>query len=144
MIETFKKEPYTFLSNMYPCEVLYKGRVFKSSEAAYQSAKSGDENWKDWCASEDNPYLIKKKSRQVDIKEDWDEYKKKVMWNILKRKYSIEPLRSKLLETGDEFIQEGNWWGDKFWGVCLKTGEGENYLGRMLMEIRRRIKDGEL
>ena len=53
-------------------------------------------------------------------------------------KFSHEPLRSKLIATGSEYIQEGNWWGDTFWGVDLKADHphGDNRLGIMLMEIR--------
>lgn len=32
---------------------------------------------------------------------------------------------------------EGNTWGDKFWGVC--DGEGENHLGKLLMEVRAEL-----
>jgi predicted NAD-dependent protein-ADP-ribosyltransferase YbiA (DUF1768 family) len=31
-------------------------------------------------------------------------------------------------------------WGDKFWGVDLETGEGENNLGILLMELREMLK----
>ncbi|CAM0109837.1 hypothetical protein VPH166E361_0119 [Vibrio phage 166E36-1] len=49
-------------------------------------------------------------------------------------------LRSKLLDTSDVELVEGNWWGDKYWGVCLKTGEGENNLGKLLMKVREDLK----
>jgi predicted NAD-dependent protein-ADP-ribosyltransferase YbiA (DUF1768 family) len=29
---------------------------------------------------------------------------------------------------------EENTWGDTFWGIC--KGQGENHLGRLLMQIR--------
>jgi predicted NAD-dependent protein-ADP-ribosyltransferase YbiA (DUF1768 family) len=51
--------------------------------------------------------------------------------------------RRKLLSTGNSEIQEGNWWGDKFFGVDLKTGEGQNLLGKMIMDIRKEIKEEE-
>lgn len=35
-------------------------------------------------------------------------------------------------------MKKGNYWGDKFWGVCLKTGEGQNYLGRIIKLIREK------
>jgi len=35
---------------------------------------------------------------------------------------------TKLLSTGNCEIQEGNYWGDTFWGVC--KGKGENNLGK--------------
>jgi predicted NAD-dependent protein-ADP-ribosyltransferase YbiA (DUF1768 family) len=36
-------------------------------------------------------------------------------------------------------LTEGNHWGDTFWGVDLRTGKGRNYLGRILMSVRREI-----
>lgn len=30
---------------------------------------------------------------------------------------------------GKKYIQEGNRWGDKFWGVCFKMNKGFNYFG---------------
>lgn len=45
-------------------------------------------------------------------------------------------LARKLCDTGDAHLVEGNSWGDTFWGVDNATGEGENRLGRILMEVR--------
>ena len=52
----------------------------------------------------------------------------------LRCKFQVPELREKLLATGDEELIEGNWWNDKFWGVC--KGEGCNMLGLILMEVR--------
>lgn len=61
------------------------------------------------------------------------------MRECLEQKFAQEPFRTWLLETGDEPIQEGNYWGDSFWGVDKKKGQGENWLGKLLMEIRDRL-----
>jgi predicted NAD-dependent protein-ADP-ribosyltransferase YbiA (DUF1768 family) len=58
------------------------------------------------------------------------------MEECIKQKFNQEPFKTKLLETGSKHIQEGNRWGDKFWGVCLKTNKGKNHLGRLIMEVR--------
>ena len=65
------------------------------------------------------------------------------MKHSLIQKFNQEPYKSKLLNTENEFIQEGNMWNDKFWGVCLKTGKGENNLGRMIMDIRTKLRGCE-
>lgn len=39
-------------------------------------------------------------------------------------------------------ITEGNYWNDKFWGVCLKSNQGQNHLGKLLMNIREEIENG--
>ena len=52
-------------------------------------------------------------------------------------KFNQNPeLKRKLIATGDAVLVEENYWGDKFWGVCSKTGEGENHLGIILMKTR--------
>ncbi len=48
-----------------------------------------------------------------------------------------EDLRYNLLSTGEEWLEEGNSWGDTYWGTSLETGEGLNMLGIILMNVRR-------
>ena len=50
--------------------------------------------------------------------------------------------KQKLLNTGDAEIQEGNAWGDLFWGVDIITGEGKNKLGKRIMLIRKILREG--
>jgi predicted NAD-dependent protein-ADP-ribosyltransferase YbiA (DUF1768 family) len=54
--------------------------------------------------------------------------------------YVYKNLGDMLLSTGDELLIEGNTWGDTYWGVDLKTGIGENKLGKILMKVREEIK----
>jgi predicted NAD-dependent protein-ADP-ribosyltransferase YbiA (DUF1768 family) len=49
-------------------------------------------------------------------------------------------LRRQLILTGNEQLIEGNNWGDTFWGVDLRTGKGDNHLGKILMQIREVLK----
>ena len=53
---------------------------------------------------------------------------------VFEKFYRNKELRKKLLETGDRYLEETNWWGDDFWGVC--NGEGRNELGKILMKVR--------
>lgn len=145
MIKSFKGD-YSFLSNFIPCEIQYKGRVYKSVEHAYMSAKNDSPEWKEFCEKTWKPGDVKKKGREVELVPDWEERKRKVMWVCLKKKFRQEPFRSKLIATGDQYIQEGNWWGDVYWGVNLKVDppKGKNVLGRMIMAIRERLINEEL
>jgi predicted NAD-dependent protein-ADP-ribosyltransferase YbiA (DUF1768 family) len=65
------------------------------------------------------------------------------MYDLLKLKFVEEPFRTKLLNTGDVEIIEGNYWGDVFWGVDMNKDEGQNILGRLIMKIRKEIRDGK-
>ena len=53
---------------------------------------------------------------------------------VFEKFYRNKELRKKLLETGDRYLEETNWWGDDFWGGC--NGEGRNELGKILMKVR--------
>lgn len=142
MVEQFKDE-YRWLSNFYPCRVLFRGELYQSVEYAYMSAKSQDEEWKEMCReAKEKPGQIKQKSRQLALVPNWEVIKIEVMRACLEFKFSQEPLKTWLLETGDKNLQEGNTWGDTFWGIDLETGEGENNLGKLIMDIRANLRKG--
>ena len=46
MIGSFRNE-YAFLSNMYPCRVLYDGIMYSNAKAAFQAQKCVDEKQKE-------------------------------------------------------------------------------------------------
>jgi ribA/ribD-fused uncharacterized protein len=105
------------------------------------SEKREDLKWKEFCATNSSAD-VKKKSRSIKLRSDWDRIKIRVMFEVLRIKFSIPELQSKLLATGNQELIEGNDWGDEFWGVNKHTGVGRNFLGRILMHIRQEIRDG--
>jgi len=138
MIREFK-DNYRWLSNFYPCKVVYNGKIFMSVENAYQSAKWDDDRWIKFCQIK-SPGIVKSASREVKIdRKMWDQERLKVMEICLSQKFYQEPFKSMLITTGVEELQEGNNWGDEFWGVNLKTGKGQNQLGKLIMLIRDRL-----
>lgn len=140
MIREFKNE-FRWLSNFYPVKIILDGVQFQSIEHAYMSQKSDDIKWKNFCSNYNSKAGdVKKQSRTIKLKSNWDEIKLEVMKECIRQKFSQEPFRTKLLKTGNEHIQEGNMWNDKFWGVCLKTNKGENNLGKLIMDIRTSLK----
>ena len=140
MITEFQNE-YRWLSNFAPVKIKLDGLEFPSVEHAYMSAKSDDTEWKKFCSNPNNKAGdVKRQSRNITLKEDWNEIKLEVMANCIKQKFNIEPYRTKLLETKDKHLQEGNRWNDKFWGVCLKTNKGENNLGKLIMNVRSELQ----
>lgn len=93
-----------------------------------------------FCQIASNPGEVKRAGRNVDLVSNWEIIKKLVMMELVEKKFRQEPYRTLLLNTGDEEIQEGNWWGDKYWGVCLKTLSGQNTLGIIIMNMREKLK----
>ena len=66
---------------------------------------------------------------------DWNDRKIEAMYNSVRLKFTQNPgIKEKLIETKDYYLEEGNTWGDRFWGTV--NGEGENKLGIILMQIR--------
>lgn len=65
------------------------------------------------------------------------------MRDLVQDKFAEHPrLAQLLLDTGDALLIEGNNWGDSFWGVTRNgDGDGANYLGKILMEIRRGLRE---
>ncbi|GAA5501065.1 N-glycosidase YbiA [Deinococcus xinjiangensis] len=137
MITEFQGK-YRFLSNFWPCQIVMRGQVFPSVENAYQAAKTLDLEARQaftCCASG----AAKKLGRRLELRPDWDEVKEDLMLRMLRMKFRGE-LAELLLGTADAHLQEGNRWGDRYWGVDLQTGVGENRLGSLLMTVRAELR----
>lgn len=136
MIEEFKGE-YRWLSNFAPVDIKWENDiVYPSVEHFFVSWKTNHVPTKRKIAGMEHPAQAKKYGQKLDLPDNWEQMKDMVMMIGLIEKFQQEPYKTKLLETNDEVIQEGNWWGDTYWGIDLKTGEGQNKLGKMIMEVR--------
>jgi ribA/ribD-fused uncharacterized protein len=138
VIRKFKNE-YRWLSNFAPCYIILDNAEYQSVEHAYMSAKSDDKEWKHFCQTEPKASSVKKVSADMSLIDDWTSKRVEIMKQCLCQKYAQEPYKSLLIATKHKYLQEGNNWEDKFWGVCLETNEGENILGKLIMEIRERL-----
>lgn len=134
-IDYFREE-YEFLSNFYPTKLIFNGVTYYNAEAAYQAQKSLLQTMR-FRFSNLSADEAKKLGQIIEMRPDWDEIKYVVMKQVVYAKFTQNPtLAQDLLDTGDKPLKEGNTWGDVYWGVDLKTGEGENHLGEILMQIR--------
>jgi ribA/ribD-fused uncharacterized protein len=135
-INSFRGE-YHWLSNFHLVNINYKGRDYPSVEHAFMSAKNETKEWKDFCSNlHESPGIIKKFGRDIPLVPNWESIKIQVMKDCILAKFSQEPFKSKLLETGDTEIIEGNDWGDIYWGYDIRKNKGKNYLGRIIMDTR--------
>lgn len=146
MIKEFRGK-YRFLSNFYPSPIdvfhnfLNFWSRFPTVEHAYQAEKTLSDVHRVQIQECKTPGEAKKLGRIVPLKPNWEQIKLSVMRELVLNKFSThEELKNKLLETGDQNLIEGNTWGDKYWGMCLNTFEGENHLGRILMDIRKFLR----
>lgn len=138
-IESFTGD-YRFLSNFYPANVQFDGLIYMSVENAYQAAKTLVKSERK-PFREMSPAAAKKAGRKLTLREDWESVKLTIMADLLTQKFAHADLRELLLATGARKLVEGNWWGDRYWGV--DGGVGENHLGRLLMKTRAAIVKGE-
>lgn len=136
MVTEFRGK-YSFLSNFYEAPVTYNGVTYKNNEAAFQAQKCPSRAHE---FSNLSPNIAKSLGRRILLRSDWEQIKEQVMYEICVAKFTQNPdLMSQLLQT-EGIIEEGNYWHDTTWGVDLKTGQGHNKLGKILMRIREENK----
>lgn len=127
---------YRFLSNFWSCVIEWEGRVYPSVENAYQACKCADLRDREkffYNKASD----AKRLGKVIRMRPDWDSSRLEVMYQLVRVKFEDSKLADMLLATGVEDIQEGNWWGDTFWGTV--NGKGENHLGKILMRVRHEL-----
>lgn len=131
-ITSFSGE-YSFLSNFYPCLVLYGDRSYPCVENAYQASKTVVIQ-KRLLFEMMTPGQAKRAGKKLLIRGDWVDVKESIMTVLLVQKFYDGWLREKLVATSGKRLIEGNTWGDTYWGVC--NGVGLNRLGLILEGIR--------
>lgn len=137
VINSFLGE-HDFLSNFYPAIVHLDTEAYLTVEHAYQAAKTNDPKERKKIRDTHSPFRAKQMGKKVTLRKDWESVKIDVMRKLVREKFTHIDLRDRLLATGDAKLVEGNDWNDTFWGVC--NGKGENWLGRILMEVRDELQ----
>lgn len=144
MISSFKGHNH-FLSNFFKWEFEFWGLRWPTSEHAFQAMKTDDPVWKERIRTAKDAGHAKALGRQAPLRctrAEWDGgLRVEAMREVLRAKFSDRALKAMLLETGDERLVEGNYWHDRYWGVV--DGCGENMLGKLLMELRKEIRDAQ-
>lgn len=141
MIAEFQGE-YRWLSNFWPCNVrMPDGITYPSAEHAFQAYKALDLDKRKQIAMMGDAREAKKFGKAVDLRPDYQRTRLMLMATVVYLKFAQNAeLRALLLETADKELVEGNWWNDVYWGVC--NGEGENWLGKILMGVRGVLVEG--
>lgn len=148
---------YYFLSNYYAHEIVAGGIAYPTNEHAFAAYKCTDREMRADIAALSTPGMAKAagrgrvliptranpaKKRRISFrgKAEWDAISGEVMRRLARTKFRDAALRRLLLATGARMLVEANTWGDRHWGVDARTGEGENHLGRILMDIRDEVR----
>jgi ribA/ribD-fused uncharacterized protein len=140
-----------FLSNFYITPIILDDDIYDSVEHAYQAAKTLEPSERESIRHASTPGEAKRlgkpknKGGIVTLQPDWENVKQRVMYDLVKQKFSTDPLKSKLMETGDAKLIEGNYWHDNYWGMCCCassrciTALHQNNLGLILMRVRNEL-----
>lgn len=137
IIDSFKGE-HRFLNNFYESSIWYEGKQYRTCEHAYQAHKTTDESIRETIRNAKTPAEAKKLGHTFQVRPDWESVKLPLMRDFLRKKFENPFLRHMLLETDDSNLVYTNTWNDKYWGIC--RGVGQNWLGKLLEEIREEIK----
>ena len=144
MINQFD-DKYFFLSNFSKSKLVYDGISYPTVEHAFQAMKTMDIEERKEIASLPTPGAAKRAGRRVVLRGDWEDVKDGIMYKILKEKVKDPVLKQKLLDTDNEYLEEGTTWHDNYWGNCYcakcKHIQGKNVLGKTLMKIRDELKN---
>ena len=144
VIKSFTGER-AFLSNFATCSIFYEDIMYSSVEHAFQAAKSLSVDDRVMVASAATPGQAKKLGRKVTLREDWEQVKNSVMYQLLALKFSQGLSRAELFSTGEAVLIEGNTWHDQYWGSCTCTEHkdimGRNQLGVNLMCLRADLRN---
>lgn len=134
----YEREFYVF-SNFSSFEVEWKGRIWKTSEHAYQAShffETAPELVEEIFNSKSAHEAFKiAKANAEKAPKNWEEIKVGIMEDIVRHKLEQNPyVMHKLIQTGDKYIVEDSpkddCWG---WGP---NKDGRNELGKIWMKLR--------
>ena len=132
-----------WLGNSYPVGFRIGGMTWKSVDHfvfANRAIKEGD---REAVRLAETPVGARNVSKEIRWRPDWKEADAENMEAAVEAKFMQNvDLGRRLLCTRDTELIHENRWGDKLWGIC--NGEGENLLGKLLMEIREKLEKSEV
>lgn len=131
-----------FLSNFIQCRISLDKGEYPTVEHAYQASKTMIPAERAFIRTAVSPGQAKIRGRRATLRVDWEDVKIPIMKSLVEQKFTRHPdLKKRLLATENQVLQEGNRWNDTFWGVNLITELGSNHLGRILMDVRKKLKE---
>jgi len=134
-------EPYGEFSNFSPHPFEIEGKVWPTSEHFFQAQKFAGTEHEEAIRLAKSPMIAARmgRSRERPLRPDWEAVKEDIMREALEAKFTQhQGLRSLLLDTGDaELIEHTR--NDRYWGDG-GDGSGKNRLGRLLIELRTKLR----
>jgi ribA/ribD-fused uncharacterized protein len=139
------ERPYGAFSNLYRRPVAFEGRVYPSSEHAYQAGKPRKPEVRDWLMAAPSPSLLAMAAHGLyawDVAPGWSRGRRDRMHRVVRAKFGQHPdLAALLLGTGAARIVECGTADNEVnrrWGEV--GGVGTNWLGLILMAVRDELR----
>lgn len=135
------QDEYGAFSNFAPSPLRLDGKSWPTVEHYFQAQKFADAVHRDAIRKAKSPMIAARmgRDRKRPLRKDWEAVKEGVMRKALLAKFEQHAdLRQLLLGTGTAKIVEHTA-NDAYWGDG-GDGSGKNMLGRLLMEVRERIR----
>ena len=130
---------YGEFSNWFPAEFTYDGMKWENTEQAFMYYKSNDAEYQKVVRRTTDPREVKKLGRRCKLRSDWDSVKYDIMLAVNLAKFKQNPaLAELLLGTEDRPIHEDC--KDPWWGGGPNFPGGHDYLGKVLVEVRRQLR----
>lgn len=139
----FYEQDFYVFSNFSSFAIQWKGNRFDTSEAAYHWEKFRTTSPEirrriQFSTSAHEAFKIAEKNKHLR-REDWDEVKEDIMFEILCAKVEQhEYVYRKLMASGDREIIEDSW-RDDYWGWGPNK-DGKNRLGNIWMKVRDKYR----
>lgn len=136
-IKRFRDE-YYFLCNSFKAPVTLEGITYSNNEAAFQAYQTTDTALRETFSSL-SAKAAKIEGRKLQYRSDWEDVKINIMYAIVIAKFTQnEDLKIALLATGDAYLENTGSWVNRIWGTI--NGVGNNYLGKILMNVRSKLR----
>ncbi|MGH2593496.1 MAG: NADAR family protein [Anaerolineae bacterium] len=132
---------YGCFSNFAPYPIQLKGKTWPTSEHYFQAQKFVGAELEEEIRLAQSPMIAARmgRDRKKSPRPDWEEVKDDIMREAVLAKFSQHPdLRQILFITNDAILIEHTK-DDRYWGDG-GDGRGKNVLGKILMEVREKLK----
>lgn len=144
MIKFYKAgDLYGEFSNFWREPMAFEGKIWPSSEHAFQAAKFAGTEWEEEVRKCGTPMEAATMGRRRDLPmvSNWNDIRDDVMYKVVKAKFTqSEKLKAVLLDTGTQELIEHTV-NDSYWADG-GDGSGKNMLGIILMKVREEIRNG--
>tara|TARA_R110002073_G_scaffold43606_13_gene121632 strand:- start:3795 stop:4253 length:459 start_codon:yes stop_codon:yes gene_type:complete len=134
-------DEYGEFSNFAAFSIKLRGKRWPTSEHYFQAQKFKDVGHQEEIRKAKTPMIAARlgRDRKKKLRRDWDSIRDNVMREAVLAKFTQhDELKTILLATGEAKLVE-NTANDAYWGDG-GDGSGKNMLGRILMEVRDKLR----